>query len=134
MYITYNNLRWKSELLEQNNNQQNFVFQLKQDSCHRNRKCLDSGRQETFHHEPQLLNLLYYKYLLVDSLWRELLFENVSKISGQCELRRMGNTVEVTFLFGAEMHKIWIKFKCDTHKMHLKARVFALLLEELEVI
>lgn len=29
MYITYNNLRWKSELLEQNINQQNIIFQLK---------------------------------------------------------------------------------------------------------
>lgn len=29
MYITYNNSRWKSELLEQNTNHQNIIFQLK---------------------------------------------------------------------------------------------------------
>lgn len=86
MYITYNNLRWKSELLGQNVNQQNITVQLKQSSCHRNMKRLDSGCQETFHHEPLLLNLLYHKYLLADFIWKGLLFENVSKISGQFEL------------------------------------------------
>lgn len=29
MYITYNNSRWKSELLEQNISQQNVLFRLK---------------------------------------------------------------------------------------------------------
>lgn len=46
----------------------------------------------------------------------------------------MRNTVGVSFLFAAELHKIWLRFKCDIYKKHLKACVFALLLEELEVI
>lgn len=29
MYITYSDLRWKTELLEQSINQQSIVFQLK---------------------------------------------------------------------------------------------------------
>lgn len=29
MYITYSDLRWKTELLEQSVNQQSIVFQLK---------------------------------------------------------------------------------------------------------
>lgn len=40
----------------------------------------------------------------------------------------------VTFVFGAELPQKRTKFKRDVYETHLKARVFALLLREREVI
>lgn len=72
-------------------------------------------------------------------MWRGLLPETSAKYLGSVKYRRIGNTVGVTaFHLEAELHEIQIKFKHEIHRKPLRASVcvcvFALLLEELEVI
>lgn len=124
MYITYDNLRWKSELLERNINPQNIIFQLKGGSCDREMKCLGSGCQETFHPEPRLRDLSHCKHLLAASAWRGLVFENISKIRGQRELEENGKYCgSHLFILQQSCIKNGSHLNVTDRKMHLRARV-----------